>query len=135
MLPIIPRWRQTPIAAEIDGCHVCRPALNYYLLSANPGEYQDDSRSRFINERVHANIQKDGTYSVVPRMFGGETNASELRRIADVVDLVENAEARDVLRADLGQDFVGGFELSFEAGIARVDDVQQQRCLQRLFER
>ncbi len=35
---------------------------------------------------AHANIQKDGTYSVIPRMWGGETNASELRRIADVVD-------------------------------------------------
>ena len=39
-----------------------------------------------MNERVHANIQKDGTYSVVPRMWGGETTAAELRRIADVVD-------------------------------------------------
>jgi len=46
----------------------------------------DDNQSRFINERVHANIQKDGTYSVVPRMWGGVTNASELRRIADVAD-------------------------------------------------
>ena len=43
-------------------------------------------RSRFINERSHANIQKDGTYSVVPRMWGGETTADELRRIADAVD-------------------------------------------------
>ena len=46
----------------------------------------DDSQSRFINERVHANIQKDGTYSVVPRMWGGVTSAKELRAIADVVD-------------------------------------------------
>ena len=45
-----------------EGCHKCRPALNYYLICAWPGEYPDDSRSRFINERVHANIQKDGTY-------------------------------------------------------------------------
>ena len=44
-----------------EGCHKCRPALNYYLLCAWPGEYRDDSRSRFVNERVHANIQKDGT--------------------------------------------------------------------------
>ena len=69
-----------------DGCAKCRPALNYYLLCAWPGEYVDDQRSRFINERVHANIQKDGTYSVVPRMWGGVTNAAELRAIADVVD-------------------------------------------------
>jgi nitrite reductase (NADH) large subunit len=68
------------------GCAKCRPALNYYLLAAWPGEYEDDGQSRFINERVHANIQKDGTYSVVPRMWGGVTNAAELRAIADVVD-------------------------------------------------
>jgi len=68
------------------GCHQCRPALNYYLLSTWPGEYVDDSQSRFINERVHANIQKDGTYSVVPRMWGGITNPAELRAIADVVE-------------------------------------------------
>jgi nitrite reductase (NADH) large subunit len=68
------------------GCAKCRPALNYYLVCAWPGEYADDSQSRFINERVHANIQKDGTYSVVPRMWGGVTSAKELRAIADVVD-------------------------------------------------
>ena len=69
-----------------DGCASCRPALNYYLLCAWPGEYRDDRQSRFINERAHANIQKDGTYSVVPRMWGGVTSANELRAIADVVD-------------------------------------------------
>jgi nitrite reductase (NADH) large subunit len=69
-----------------DGCSSCRPALNFYLLTAWPGEYVDDAQSRFINERAHANIQKDGTFSVVPRMWGGVTNARELRAIADVVD-------------------------------------------------
>ena len=69
-----------------DGCHVCRPALNYYLVCAWPGEYADDGKSRFINERVHANIQKDGTYSVVPRMLGGITTPDELRAIADAAD-------------------------------------------------
>jgi len=73
-------WR-TP-----NGCATCRPALNYYLISTWPKEARDDPQSRFINERSHANIQKDGTYSVVPRMWGGETSAAELRRIADVVD-------------------------------------------------
>ena len=72
-----------------DGCHSCRPALNYYLLSAWPGEYLDDSRSRFINERVHANIQKDGTYSVIPRIWGGVTSPSELRSIADIAEKYE----------------------------------------------
>jgi len=69
-----------------DGCSSCRPALNYYLLCAWPGEYVDDQASRFVNERLHANIQKDGTYSVVPRMWGGLTNPRELRAIADVVE-------------------------------------------------
>ncbi|HWK40811.1 MAG TPA: nitrite reductase large subunit NirB [Croceibacterium sp.] len=69
-----------------DGCSSCRPALNYYLLCALPGEYVDDQQSRFVNERLHANIQKDGTYSVVPRMWGGLTNPRELRAIADVVE-------------------------------------------------
>lgn len=73
-------WR-TP-----NGCSSCRPALNYYLISTWPHEAIDDPQSRYINERSHANIQKDGTYSVIPRMWGGETNAAELRRIADVVD-------------------------------------------------
>ena len=73
-------WR-TP-----NGCSSCRPALNYYLISTWPKEAKDDPQSRYINERSHANIQKDGTYSVIPRMWGGETTASELRRIADVVD-------------------------------------------------
>lgn len=68
------------------GCAKCRPALNYYLVCDWPDEYADDYQSRFINERVHANIQKDGTYSVVPRMWGGMTSSTELRAIADVVD-------------------------------------------------
>lgn len=69
-----------------DGCPSCRPALNYYLLCALPGDYVDDQQSRFVNERLHANIQKDGTYSVVPRMWGGLTSPKELRAIADVVE-------------------------------------------------
>jgi nitrite reductase (NADH) large subunit len=73
-------WR-TP-----NGCQSCRPAVNYYLLSTWPKEALDDPQSRYINERSHANIQKDGTYSVIPRMWAGETTSSELRRIANVVD-------------------------------------------------
>ncbi|TWH14949.1 MULTISPECIES: nitrite reductase large subunit NirB [Pseudoxanthomonas] len=73
-------WR-TP-----NGCATCRPAINYYMLSTWPREAVDDPQSRFINERAHANIQKDGTFSVVPQMKGGVTNPSELRRIADVAD-------------------------------------------------
>ncbi len=69
-----------------DGCHVCRPALNFYLIATWPDEARDDPQSRFINERVHANIQKDGTYSVVPRMWGGLTSPKELRAIAEVAE-------------------------------------------------
>ncbi|MGX9355087.1 nitrite reductase large subunit NirB [Roseobacteraceae bacterium S113] len=68
------------------GCHVCRPALNFYLLADWPLDYQDDPQSRFINERKHANIQKDGTFSVVPRMWGGITTPDELRAIADAAE-------------------------------------------------
>lgn len=69
-----------------DGCSACRPAINYYLISTWPGEAEDDPMSRFVNERVHANIQKDGTYSVVPRIWGGVTTPEELRRIADAAE-------------------------------------------------
>ncbi|MDR6152564.1 nitrite reductase (NADH) large subunit [Acidovorax delafieldii] len=69
-----------------NGCASCRPAVNYYLISTWPKDAKDDPQSRAINERSHANIQKDGTYSVIPRMWGGETTADELRRIADAVD-------------------------------------------------
>ncbi|MBL1275262.1 MAG: NAD(P)/FAD-dependent oxidoreductase [Ectothiorhodospiraceae bacterium] len=77
-----------------DGCASCRPALNYYLLAAWPAEMKDDAQSRFINERAHANIQKDGTYSVIPRMWGGQTTPNELRAIADVVDKFELPEVK-----------------------------------------
>jgi nitrite reductase (NADH) large subunit len=85
-LKSIPAVMQALEWSTPDGCASCRPALNYYLICAWPGEYRDDKQSRFINERAHANIQKDGTYSVVPRMWGGVTSAAELRAIADVVD-------------------------------------------------
>ncbi|MEJ7925412.1 nitrite reductase large subunit NirB [Sphingobium sp. AN641] len=85
-LKAIPQVMQELHWATPDGCSSCRPALNYYLLCAWPGEYVDDQQSRFVNERMHANIQKDGTYSVVPRMWGGLTTPQELRAIADVVE-------------------------------------------------
>jgi nitrite reductase (NADH) large subunit len=77
-----------------DGCASCRPALNYYLLARWPGEYKDDAQSRFINERAHGNIQKDGTYSVVPRMFGGLCTPKDLRAIADVAEKFDVPEMK-----------------------------------------
>ena len=74
-------WR-TP-----NGCATCRPAINYYLISTWPKEAQDDPQSRFINERSHANIQKDGTIQRDPAHVGRRDHrADELRRIADAVD-------------------------------------------------
>lgn len=83
---LIPQVMQELNWSTPDGCASCRPALNYYLLCAWPGQYKDDQQSRFVNERLHANIQKDGTYSVVPRMWGGMTNPQELRAIADATE-------------------------------------------------
>lgn len=70
--------------SQPEGCSKCRPAINYYLQLVHPTVVKDDPTSRFVNERMHANIQKDGTYSVVPRMYGGVTTPDELKRIADV---------------------------------------------------
>ncbi|MBY6004506.1 nitrite reductase large subunit NirB [Salipiger bermudensis] len=69
-----------------NGCHVCRPAINFYLLADWPLDYTDDPQSRFVNERNHANIQKDGTYSVMPRMWGGMTSPQELIAIAQAAE-------------------------------------------------
>lgn len=67
-----------------EGCSKCRPALNYYIGMVWPEEHQDERESRFVNERNHANIQKDGTYSVVPRIYGGVTTPEQLQKIAKV---------------------------------------------------
>ena len=66
-----------------------KPALASLLRLVWGAEYEDERDARFINDRVHANIQKDGTFSVVPRVSGGVTSAHQLRRIADVVDKYE----------------------------------------------
>lgn len=67
-----------------EGCSKCRPALNYYLGMLYPDTYEDEKQSRFVNERMSANIQKDGTYTVVPRMYGGVTTPEDLKKLADV---------------------------------------------------
>ncbi|ASA21268.1 nitrite reductase large subunit NirB [Paenibacillus donghaensis] len=69
-----------------EGCAKCRPSLNYYLGMLWPEEYIDEKESRFTNERYHANIQKDGTYSVVPRIYGGVTSPADLKKIAEVAE-------------------------------------------------
>ncbi len=77
-----------------DGCSTCRPALNFYLLATWPAQAKDDYQSRFINERAHANIQKDGSYSVIPRIWGGVTTPKELRAIADVAEKFQVPEVK-----------------------------------------
>ena len=68
------------------GCEICKPALSYIVDIVWCGDHEEDRSARFINDRVHANIQKDGTFSVVPRMRGGVTTPEELRKIADVAE-------------------------------------------------
>lgn len=77
---MVMEWQQE------EGCSKCRPAINYYLGMIWPAEHEDERASRFVNERLHANIQKDGTYSVIPRMYGGVTTPEQLRKIADAAD-------------------------------------------------
>lgn len=63
-----------------------RPALSFILDEVWCGEHEEDRASRFINDRVHANIQNDGTFSVIPQMRGGVTSPEQLRKIADVAE-------------------------------------------------
>ena len=69
-----------------EGCPACRPALNYYMRMVWPEEYEDDKASRFVNERMDGNIQNNGTFSVVPRMYGGTTTGDELIRLGEVAN-------------------------------------------------
>ncbi|WP_078547803.1 nitrite reductase large subunit NirB [Litchfieldia alkalitelluris] len=66
------------------GCNVCKPALNYYLSMIYP-EYETEQESLFINQHKNAFLEKDGTYTVVPQMYGGLTNGEQLQRITAVV--------------------------------------------------
>ncbi len=68
------------------GCEICKPAISYLVDVVWCGDHEEDRSARFINDRVHANIQKDGTFSVIPRMRGGVTTPAELRKIADVAE-------------------------------------------------
>ena len=67
-------------------CGACKPGLAYLVSEICGNRHREERHARFINDRVHANIQNDGTFSVVPRIRGGVTTADELRRIADVAD-------------------------------------------------
>ena len=83
-------WRSV---SEVTGacrtgreCGTCKPALAYLVSEANANRHREERHARFINDRVHANIQRDGTFSVVPRIHGGVVTPDQLRRIADAAD-------------------------------------------------
>ncbi|MDP8942704.1 MAG: nitrite reductase large subunit NirB [Actinomycetota bacterium] len=67
-------------------CGACKPGLAYLVSEINGDRHREERHARFINDRVHANIQRDGTFSVVPRIRGGVTTPEELRRIAEVAE-------------------------------------------------
>jgi nitrite reductase (NADH) large subunit len=66
-----------------------KPALASLLSIVWKGEYVDERDARFVNDRVHGNIQKDGTFSVVPEIPGGVCTPDVLRRIANVAEKYE----------------------------------------------
>lgn len=70
---------------DSEGCSVCRPALQYYLGMIDP-EYESKREVLYMNRRMNAIVQSDGTYSIVPQMYGGLTTADQLRKIADVAE-------------------------------------------------
>jgi nitrite reductase (NADH) large subunit len=70
-------------------CGVCKPALAYLVSEVNANRHREERDARFINDRVHANIQRDATFSVVPRIRGGVVTPDELRRIADAAERYE----------------------------------------------
>ena len=72
--------------ANDEGCSTCRPALNYYMRMLHPEEYEDDKASRFVNERMEGNIQNNGSFSVIPRMYGGTTTGDDLIRLGEVAN-------------------------------------------------
>jgi nitrite reductase (NADH) large subunit len=86
-------WRSV---SEVSGacgtgreCGACKPALAYLVSEINDNRHREERHARFINDRVHANIQRDGTFSVVPRIRGGVVTPDELRRIADAAEKYE----------------------------------------------
>lgn len=70
-------------------CGACKPGLSYLIEERQAATFRQERHAKFINDRVHANIQHDGTFSVVPRIRGGVVTSDELRRFADVADKYE----------------------------------------------
>ena len=70
-------------------CPDCKVGLTYVVSEVNLNRHREERHARHINDRVHGNIQNDGTFSIVPRTRGGVTSPDELRRIADVAERYE----------------------------------------------
>lgn len=69
-----------------DGCEVCKPAVASILASLWNENILEQGRATIqdSNDRFLANIQKGGTYSVVPRIPGGEITPDKLIVIGQV---------------------------------------------------
>jgi len=85
--------RHTSFAEVIDrygvapgGCEVCKPTVASILASLDNGYILDGEQAALQDSNDHflANIQKDGTYSVVPRVPGGEITPAGLIAIGEV---------------------------------------------------
>ena len=68
------------------GCDICKPVIASVLASQTSGHPMEAglAGAQDTNDRVMANMQKDGTYSVVPRIPGGEITPQKLGVIAAV---------------------------------------------------
>lgn len=72
-------------ALDFDNtCEACGATINYYLSSQLNEAYVHNDEERPHNEKMHANKQRDGTYSIVPQMQGGLTTPKELKALADI---------------------------------------------------
>lgn len=67
-------------------CPDCKVGLTYIVSEVNANRHEEERHARHINDRVHANIQNDGTFSIVPRTYGGVTSPEQLRKVADVAE-------------------------------------------------
>ncbi|WP_156253000.1 nitrite reductase large subunit NirB [Pseudactinotalea terrae] len=68
------------------GCDICKPTVASILASLGNGHILDGEQATLqdTNDHVLANMQKDGTYSVVPRIPGGEITPDQLLVIGQV---------------------------------------------------
>jgi nitrite reductase (NADH) large subunit len=67
-----------------DGCEICKPAVASLLASIWNELIAEQDTIQDTNDRYLANIQRGGTYSVVPRIAGGEITPSKLMAIGRI---------------------------------------------------